>query len=319
MTPAPSGVQYEVSLGDQRAVVAEVGAAVRFYTVGGRAVVVPFGESQIAPAFHGAVLLPWPNRLRDGRYTFDGVAYQVPLTEPGRQVALHGLVCWERWSVVEHTTSLVRLQIDLVPTPGYPFALRSVITYELTPEGLDVTLTTTNVGDRDAPYGAGFHPWLSPGEGSLDECVLRLDAETWVSTDERLLPTGEAPIPAALDFREPRLLAGTVLDDAFVDATFTDGRSWLHLTGKDGATAAAWMDESLTCWQACTGDAIDASAYVRSGLAAEPMTCTADAFRTGDRLIRLQPDQTQTAHWGLTLSPGLAGASCCRKAERRWQ
>ncbi len=300
LTP-PSGRQYEIGLGEQRAVIAEVGAALRLYAVGGRDVVVPFGEDEIAPAYHGAVLLPWPNRLRDGQYTFDGRDYQVAVTEPARQTALHGLVCWERWGLVEHTQTAVRLVVDIVPTPGYPFPVRAEIDYELTDEGLEITVTATNLGTRAAPYGVGFHPWLSPGAGSLDDCVLRLDAEAWIATDERLLPTGVAALPGEFDFRRPRLLGSTALDDAFVDATYVDGRSRVLLTGADGRTAAIWMDESLPCWQLCTGDGIDAAAYVRTGLAAEPMTCVADAFRTGDNLIKLAPGQKHTVHWGLTL------------------
>lgn len=302
MSAPPSGAQHEIALGEQRAVVAEVGAALRLYAVGDRDVIEPFGESEVQPASHGAVLLPWPNRLRDGRYTFDGVTYQVPLTEPERQVALHGLVCWERWSLAEHTASRVALELELVPTPGYPFALRSRLAYELTPRGLEVTFTTVNAGDAAAPYGVGFHPWLSPGEGSLDDCIVSIDAETWVRTDDRLLPIGDEPVPAHLDFREPRRLGETVLDDAFVDATFSAGRSWVRLVGPDGRTAAAWMDASLRCWQACTGDAIPDPGYVRTGFAAEPMTCVADAFRSGERLIRLEPGQSHTVFWGLTLS-----------------
>lgn len=302
MAATPSGAQHELALGDQRAVIAEVGAALRVYQVAGRDVVVPFRAAEIAPAFHGAVLLPWPNRLRDGQYTFNGVTYKLSLTEPGRKVALHGLVCWERWSLVEKSTARVTLQVDLVPTPGYPFCLRSAITYELTPDGLDIALQTLNTGDEDAPYGVGFHPWLSPGGGSLDQCTLSLDAERWVRTDERLLPVAEEALPAALDFRRPRVLGDVRLDDAFVDATHDSGRSWLRLTGSDGRTVGVWMDELLTCWQLCTGDAIDATDYVRSGLAAEPMTCVADALRTGDRLIRLEPGAAHIVRWGLCLT-----------------
>lgn len=302
--PAPSGAQYEIALGEQRAVVTEVGAALRFYAVAGRDVVVPFGVNEVSPAFHGAVLLPWPNRLRDGRYAFDGVAHELPLTEPGRRVALHGLVCWERWQVEEHAESRVRLGIDTAPVPGYPFPLHAAVTYALTPEGLEITLVTTNLGSVDAPYGAGFHPWLSPGPGdggALDDASLSIDADAWVATDDRLLPVGYRPIPDALDYRRPRRLGGARLDDAFVDATFTGGRSWIRLRGRDGRTAAAWMDESMTCWQVCTGDFTADPAYVRSGLAAEPMTCVADAFRTEDRLVRLAPGQSHTARWGLAL------------------
>jgi aldose 1-epimerase len=294
-------VQYELHLGDQEAVVTEVGAALRVYHVDGRDVVVPFAADEIAGAFHGAVLVPWPNRLRDGQYTFDGVHYQVPVTEPARRTALHGLAVWERWSAIEQESHRVTLRLDLVPTPGYPFPLRSTVTYELTEDGLAVTLTTCNLGRRDAPYGAGFHPWLSPGEGALDAATLSLDADSWVPTDDRLLPTGRVPVPAALDFRAGRLLGALTLDDAFVDPTFTDGLSWLRLTGSDGRTAAVWMDSSGTSWQLCTGDAIEPPEQRRRGLAAEPMTCVADAFRTGDDLARLGSGEEHTLTWGMRL------------------
>ncbi len=299
--PLPSGVQYALTWGDQEAVVTEVGAALRLYRVEGRDVIVPFAADEIPGAYHGAVLAPWPNRLRDGKYTFDGVDHQVPLTEPARQTALHGLVVWERWTPVEQEPHRITLGLDLVPTPGYPFPLRTTICYELTDEGLVVTLTANNLGLRDAPYGAGFHPWLSPGAGTLDECLLSLDADSWVPTDDRLLPIGRVPVPAHMDFRTGRLLGDLQLDDAFVDATFHDGLSWLRLTGPDGRTAAVWMDSSCTSWQLCTGDGVGTPEQRRTGLAAEPMTCIADAFRTGEDLIRLRPGQEHTVRWGMRL------------------
>lgn len=303
MSNHPSGVQFALESGDQSATVTEVGAALRTYAVAGRDVVVPFGPDEMSPAYHGAILLPWPNRIRDGRYSFEGVDYQVPLTEPARLTALHGLVSWERWSPVEHTDTAVTLALDLVPTPGYPFPLRSQITYRLTDDGLQVSLTTRNLGDRNAPYGVGFHTWLSPGTSSIDDCLVTVDANSWVRPDDRLLPLGVEAIPERFDFRTPRLLEDLELDDAFVDATYTDGLSWIRLRSPDGSTAATWMDESLSCWQVCTGDGV-AAPYGRAGLAAEPQTCVADAFRTGDSLIRLAPGEEHTVRWGLQLQRG---------------
>jgi aldose 1-epimerase len=109
------------------------------------------------------------------------------------------------------------------------------------------------------------------------------------------------PVPERLDFRRPRPLAGVVLDDAFVDAVYRDGRSWTLLTGADGGTAAAWTDGSMTCWQLCSGEDVAVPGYARAGLAAEPMTCVADAFNTGDRLVRLPPGGEHTVRWGLAL------------------
>ncbi|UFU07636.1 aldose 1-epimerase family protein [Ruania halotolerans] len=298
-----TGQQFQIAHAGAVATITEVGAHLREFRVGTRDVVVPFAPDELPPASNGAVLVPWPNRIRDGQYSWDGVEYQLPLTEPARGTALHGLASWQRWGIREHTTDTVELGIDLPPTPGYPFALIVSVRYALTAEGLRITTTATNTSAVDAPYGVGFHPWLSPGPGSLDEAVLQLDATRWVPTDERLLPTGVADLPAEFDFREPRVLGSTALDDAFVGATYDeDGISWLRLRGSDGRTAAVWMDRSMTCWQLCTGDQVAAVAARRTGLAAEPMSCVADAFRTGTDLIRLAPGASHTVTWGLALT-----------------
>ena len=298
----PSGAQFPISHADHRATITEVGANLREYAVGGRDVVTPFGEHEIAPACNGAVLVPWPNRLADGQYSYDGVAYQLPVTEPERGTALHGLGCWERWTLVTHDDDAVTLELALVPVPGYPFTLRVRVTYALSDAGLRVSTVATNEGASAAPYGVGFHPWLSPAGAHLDDCTLRLDAGTRVTTDDRLLPTGTEPAAGKLDFRTPQALRGIALDDAYVDvARDPAGLSWMRLAAPDGRTAAVWMDESMDTWQVCTGDALPNLALRRTGLAAEPMSCIADAFRTGDRLIHLAPGARHEVTWGATL------------------
>lgn len=301
--PAPlSGRQIEIRHGAHHAVVTDVGAKLRAYTVDGRDVVTPFDADEVAPAGHGAVLAPWPNRLRDGRYTWDGTELQVDVSEPERGTALHGLAMWLRWQVEEHTATSVRLAVRLAPSPGYPFDVLLRVTYRLTDAGLEVVASAHNLGTRTAPYGIGFHPWLSPGPGPLDECTFSLDAATRVTVDERLLPTGTEPVRGQFDLREPRSARELDLDDAYVDVLRDDdGLSWARLTGADGRTAAIWMDGSMDTWQVCTGDHISAVDYRRTGVAAEPMSCIADAFRTGDRLVHLAPGGEHTVRWGATL------------------
>ncbi|QTE31328.1 aldose 1-epimerase family protein [Pengzhenrongella sicca] len=300
--PAPSGAQFRIALGDQRATITEVGANLREYAVGDRDVITSFGEHELAPASNGGVLIPWPNRLADGQYAFDGVEYQLPITEPDRATALHGLGSWERWTVVAHDAASVALELALVPVPGYPFAVRVRVTYTLSQSGLHIRVAATNEGAQAAPYGVGFHPWLSPGGAALDECTLRLDATSRVTTDARLLPTGTEPAAGGFDFRAPQSLRGIALDDAYVDVIRDgDGLSWLLLAAPDGRTAAVWMDATMDTWQVCTGDALSNVAVRRTGLAAEPMSCIADAFRTGDRLIRLEPGASHEVTWGIAL------------------
>lgn len=298
--PAVSGEQYRISFDDQEAVITQVGAAVREYRVGNRDVFVPFAETEVNPVSNAAILAPWPNRLRGGKYTFDGADYQVAVTEPDRMNALHGLASWQLWTAIEQTPSSVTMRLDLPAQKGWPFQLRLEATYTLGPSGLSVKVTATNIGRKTAPYGIGFHPWLSSGGANLDDCEVQLDATEHVTVDDRLLPTGVEPVDGDKDLRRVRSLAGLDLDDAWVGATYDeDGRSWCVLRCPDGRMPAVWMDRSMDCWQVCSADHIPA--HYRFGLAAEPMSCYADAFNTGDRLVRLAPGESHTVRWGALL------------------
>lgn len=302
MTPTgPTGRQFAISHGDQQAVITERGAALRSYRVGERDVVVPFGADELPPAMHGAILLPWPNRLADGRYRFDGTTHQLPINEPDRRVANHGLVHTLDWRPVGHSDSHVELALTLLPRPGYPYRLDVHVRYRLAADGLTVRLTAANTGEARAPYGVGFHPWLSPGRARIDDCILRVDAGRWLRTDDRLLPVATKLPPVEKDFSTARMLGGTSLDDGFAAATYRDGRSWVRLTAPDGSTAAAWMRPPLAYWQVCTGDFPETGRYERTGVAAEPMSCPANAFVTGQDLAVIAPGATHTVSWGLCL------------------
>jgi aldose 1-epimerase len=305
MPTPPSGRQTTLRHGDQEAVVTEVGASLRVYTSGGHDVIDPFPLDAIAPVSHGAVLAPWPNRLGDGKYTFDGGEHQVPITEPARGNALHGLVCWQRFSVVARETTdahdVVELGLDLVPTSGYPFRLSLVLRYELGDAGLRVTTTARNDGTTPAPYGLGFHPWLSTRGAAVDDCRLSVGETTHVTVDDRLLPTGTEPSEGQHALVGGRDLVGVDLDDAYVDVVRDGGGlSWGVLSAPDGHASAVWMDAAFEAWQVCTGDHLEPP-YVRTAVAVEPMTCCADAFRTGERLVVLAPGAEHRATWGLTL------------------
>jgi aldose 1-epimerase len=304
VTPPPSGQQFEISHGDQRVTVVEVGGGVRTYTDGGRDVLHPYDLDALCDGAHGTPLVPWPNRLGDGRYTFDDTDHQVALTEPDKHNAIHGFLRWRSWRAVEHATDRVVMATVLRPLPGYPFTLDVQVEYTLTAHGLSAVTTATNLGDTPCPYGHGQHPYLSPGHGLIDACTLQFSAGTRILTDsQRQLPTGTEPVAGtAFDFTTPRPLADLEIDFAFTElARDADRRAWVRLTGADGATAALWVDETYPFLELYTADTL-APPRRRTGLGTEPMTCPPNAFQTGDHVIRLQPGQSRTTTWGAHLS-----------------
>lgn len=303
MTAPPSGEQFEISYGPQRATIVEVGGGVRAYTHGDRPVLDPYNLEDLCDGKHGTPLIPWPNRLADGAYRFDGTDYQVPLTEPDKHNAIHGFLTWRSWQAVEHQDHRVVMGTRLRPMGGYPFALDIQVAYDLGPGGLTVTTTATNIGDQTAPYGCGQHPYLSPGRGLIDDCSLRLGAATRILTDDpRQLPTGtEAVEGTDYDFRAGKRLGGQHLDAPFTDLERDqDGKAWARLTAPDGTAVELWVDEHYPIIEIYTGDTLSPPRR-RAGLGTEPMTCPPNAFQTGTDVTHLKADQSITTTWGVRL------------------
>ncbi|SDX90306.1 aldose 1-epimerase [Modestobacter sp. DSM 44400] len=305
MQAPPSGKQFTLEVGDQKVIVTEVGGGLRSYRVGGTEVLDGFAADEMCTGARGQTFVPWPNRIEDGRYEFDGNEQQLPLTEPGSSNAIHGLTRWADWHLVHATGMSLRLGHHLAPRPGYPYALRSDITYRLGAHGLSVETRSTNVGDTDCPYATGAHPYLSPGTGTIDGLEVQLPADSWYPTDDRGIPIGRASVEGTdHDLRTPRRLGDLKLDTAFTDLTRgSDGGARLTTRRPDGWTTTLWVDGAYPYLELFTGDSLPQTDQRRRGLGAEPMTAAPNAFRTGDGLVRLAPGETHTATWGLRLEP----------------
>jgi aldose 1-epimerase len=298
MTP-PSGEQIEITRDGQQAVVVEVGGGLRSYAANGRELLDGYGVDSMSTSGRGQVLSPWPNRLRNGRYEFDGKRYQLPLTEPEQHNAIHGLVRWSPWTVTERAADRVVVQNVIHPQPGYPFRVALRIDYALSPEELSIRSTATNVGDRPCPYGIGAHPYLTVGTPTIDVTTLHVPASTVLLSDGEGIPTGTARVEGTpYDFRRPRLIEGTRLDNAFSDLE-RDGKGVARVALRhEGRGVALWMDEAYRYVMVFSGDPLpDVN---RRSLAVEPMTCPPNAFSTGEALVRLQPGEPFTAAWGIS-------------------
>lgn len=289
------GKRYEIAAGGYRAVLAEVGACLAGLWHDVSPITVESPTDALAPKSSGAVLLPWPNRIAGGRYSFDGVDHQLPLTEPARLNASHGLVKWVRWSAERHDGSSVTLTHDLAPQPGYPFELRLELDYRLDADaGLRVSATVTNTGRSAAPFGAGFHPYLDLAEHELDTAELMVPAGSVLEADDRQIPAGRHRVDGTpYDLRTIRPIGSLRLDDGFTELT---GSAALLRT-EQRSVEIRW-DAAFSHLQVFTPPFITPG---RNAVAIEPMTCPANAFNSGEGLLRLEPGAVWTGNWGIGL------------------
>lgn len=291
--------------GDLRARVSPFGASLRGVwreDAGGRTdIITGYSGTGNKVGGQGDVLIPFPGRVRDGRYTFGGETFEMPKNDKDGPNAIHGFVRLALWEVAAQSESTVTFTIAPGERDGYPFALRVSVTYSLAETGFACRFAVTNAGTRPAPAAAGFHPYFSVGSATINTDTLHLPfAKTLEFAD--LLPTGRvlSVDGTEFDFREPRVIGATAFNTCFLDPKRdNDGLIRVRLTSGERAVTV-WMDAAFDYVVVYSGDALPAS-HRRSALAIEPMTCGSDAFNHPEwGLSVLEPGQVMGGSWGVT-------------------
>jgi aldose 1-epimerase len=290
---------YEITWGGARAVITRIGAGLRAFDVAGVPYLETFPEGEHPPLGAGTVLVPWPNRINGGVWHWDGTEQRVPINEPARGHAIHGLVRHNVWEVVRQSADRIMLATDIPVQPGWPVSLHTSIDYALDERGLTVTHAVRNTGEAAVPFGVGTHPYPRAGEANRAESRLQLCANTMLPLDpDTLMPTGPAEKVDGtdLDFREPRSLDGVTLDQPFGDCfPGPDGLIHHRLTSEQGGIEL-WADPAFRWVQAFTPPEFPGRGA--GVVAVEPMTCPPDALNSGIDLITLAPGDSWSARWG---------------------
>ncbi|MGL4173002.1 MAG: aldose 1-epimerase family protein [Actinomycetota bacterium] len=302
-TPTPpTGRQVTLRHGKHEVVTVAVAAGLRTYTVADRPLIDGFAEDEVPFGARGHTLVPWPNRIADGRYEFDG-PQQLPLTEPDRRTAIHGLAQWVCWDAEKVRTDLVVWRYDVVPQPGWPTTLECRVEYRVGADGLTVRTSARNVGARPCLYGTGAHPYLTTGASRINDASLIVPAATWFPTDERGLPTeGQSVTDTRYDLRTREPLGEKKIDHAYGGLSCHADGGWAVQLMQGGAGVELWADAAYRFVQIFTGDVL-APDQARRGVAVEPMTCLPDAFNASDRaaagVVTLGPGDEHIGTWGL--------------------
>lgn len=297
---SPTGIQIHLRRGDVTAQIAQVGASLRHLTVGGVEIVPPYPADQPTPSCSGVVLAPWPNRIRDGVWQDGEIERALSISEPKFRNASHGLLRFTAYEIAEHTDDSVTLAAAIVPQTGYPYLVATSVTYTLTDAGIDVTHALTNHSPDPAPVALGTHPFFVVDGVDAHDLELRVPAETYFETDDRMLPVGESPVSSGTDLREGRRLGDVQLDTGYANLhRDADGFVRSTLTAPDGRTVTLQQGPGFDYVQAFTTDRYPGQPLA---LAIEPMTAPAEAFNSGRGLRRLAAGESWTLEWGIRFS-----------------
>lgn len=285
MSRSISGSAITITAGHYAATVLTVGAALGSLTCNGRDLVLPSPVDTLSHAFLGKALVPWPNRVAGGSYSWNGRMHCLPVNDLPNDAALHGLLCWQEWQVAHASADAVTLTSFIAPRPGYEWPLECTASYHLDPdEGLGVTIESVNIGVETAPYGVGSHPYICLGGQPADAYELTMPAELVYTMDGNQVPTAAVSVKeAATDFRAARYIGGAALDHAFTG--FPDG-VWTIKVSEPSSGLSVELSSDVGYAQLYSADAIG-----RKALAVEPMSCAPNAFNSGDGLVHLAHGQ----------------------------
>jgi len=302
---SPTGAQILLEHGEGasavRAVVTGIGAGLRSLTVGGIDIIQGFAADAEVPYCANQVLIPWPNRVRDGRWSFNGQQFQLPLNEPDLHNAIHGFLLSEPHEVVETTPNSVTLRATIAPSDGYPWELLVETRYGLSDAGVAVTHRITNNGATAAPAAVGAHPYPRIGDVPTEDLVVTVAAATRVVVDERLNPLGKEAVGGTrFDLRDGQKVGDFDLDTAYTDiAPLADGTRVMRATAPDGRSVSVWGDHNFVQCQVFNTDAFPSADGPTWALALEPTTAPPNALASGEDLHLIEPGDTWELTWGI--------------------
>lgn len=257
-------------------------------------------NQNLGSTFKSSNLFPYPNRIADAAYDFEGEMYRLPMNFPDENNAIHGLVFDKEFDVIQEENGALACQLILRyisdgTSEGYPFKFLLEISYRWTEEnGFECTTKISNLSDSSIPIGHGWHPYFKAGSESINSLSLQFPATEVLEVDDRNIPTGKSFSYSG--FNSLKAVADSQLDHCFrLDST------------KEKAEILIVNDENKLAYKIWQTTGIHKYNFLqvytppsRTSIAIEPMTCAPNAFNNEDGLIILAPGERISVLWGVS-------------------
>jgi aldose 1-epimerase len=245
-----------------------------------------YESMQINNNYQSAILFPFPSRIPDGKFTFEGASYQLPINEPARGNAIHGFVHGSVFEVINQATHNDTAILSLLykyngELSGYPFPFELTINYILMPNVLGIEFEVKNTGKNTMPAAFGWHPYFKFDGVSVDDLSIEIQSKTTVTFDQNMIPTGK------VDFENKGLieLKNKILDNCFVVDTTQKLVTTRLIDSKKNIKLSISQDVARFPYL------VVYTPNSRDRVAIEPLTSNVNALNTGEGLMTLKPKQ----------------------------
>ncbi|MFT6879291.1 MAG: aldose 1-epimerase [Arcticibacterium sp.] len=256
-----------------------LGAALTQLNLNGQDVIkYPLKDGEPKKGYPSAILFPFPNRVKDGKYTFEGKEYSLEMNDLEAHNAIHGLVAFETFELISRTPSkIVAKYVYKGLNEGYPFPFEIKVIYQLKESSLLFNVEVTNSGSGNMPYGFGWHPYFGFDGTSIGEMTLKAPKRRRMELNERYIPTGEYEVEKAQIIN----LKNNILDNVFA----------IEKEGSESEVTLRFKKKKLIVSQKTGKNKLNYMVlYIppsRNCIAIEPQSCNTNAFNNDEGLLIL--------------------------------
>lgn len=277
-----------------------LGATLRQMSCNGVELIQTWQGQGPGPYCAGIVLSPWGNRLANGEWQHNGQTLQVPINEPSKNNANHGLLIERVYDVVAIESDSITLATTIDAPDGYPFIIDTTVRYSLTDDGLVVTHTAVNHSAEPAPYAVGAHPYFTISGTDTGDLVLQTGAKSVSTYDDQQIPTDAVPVDGTrFDLRAGHPVRASVIDHHYFDLPRDENGLAHTYLRSDKASLDIWQDATFTDLVIFTPDFYPTAEGLIHAVAVEPMTAPPNALNSKQRLHWLETGEKFEAQWGV--------------------